>query len=271
MGVPGSFYSDVSSATTSARNAANMRFGRNVLGLHVSEVLSRGRRPVTMQTMDGSESTRITPGRRPRLTGRRLAAIVAIWAVVVAGAIGIASALDATPAPAPPSSVAPEGLPPLFTYLDRPLPAEVVRQPDLPTQIKTLQGLATTSDDPARWVELGVVAQRVGDLGSAELAFERALVREPGRLDAQVGLIMNDGATGPEGLERAAAALNALVTTNGSSQLLAFNNAIVAVYRSDRQAIATLFDRARALDPNTELGRLASTFGAAQARVTPTP
>lgn len=221
--------------------------------------------------MDGSESTHIATAPVRRIPGRRLAVITGIWVALVAGAIGIASALDSTPAPPPPASVAPQGLPLLFTYLDRPLPAEVVKQPDLPTQIKTLQQLASTSDDPARWVELGVVAQRVGDLGSAKLAFERALVREPGRLDAQVGLSMTDGATGPEGLRRAASALAALTRANPSSQMLAFNAGIVAAYRSDRDAIATLFGRASALNPTSELGRLAAQLARAQTRTAPTP
>jgi cytochrome c-type biogenesis protein CcmH/NrfG len=270
MGVPGSCYSNVSSATTSAHNPANMRFGRNVLTLHVSELLSQSRPHVTMQSMDGSESAKVasTPH---RITGRRLGAIAAIWAVLVAGAVGIASALDSTPVPPPAQSIAPQGLPLLFTYLDRALPAKVVAQPDLPTQITTLEQMATTSDDPARWVELGVVAQRVGDLGAAKAAFDRARARDPKRLDARVGLIMNDGATGPDGLKRASTALATLEADNRSSQLLAFNRGIVAVYRSDRQAISTLFERARALDPETELGRLATTFATAQAGAAPTP
>lgn len=217
--------------------------------------------------MDGSESSRIAPpARGRRIPRRKVAVTVGVWAVLVAGALGAAAALDTTPAPPSPTSTAPKGLPPLFLFLDRALPAEVTNLPDVASQVERLQALATAGDDPARWVELGAVAQRIGDLGSAQLAFERALLVAPGRLDAQVGLVINDGASGPEGLARAAAALTALAPRYPTSQLLAFNTGMIAVYRTDRPVIERAFGRAVALGPTTPLGILARRFGGAGAK-----
>jgi hypothetical protein len=222
--------------------------------------------------MDGSESSRIAaPASGRGIPRRKVAITVGVWAALVAGALGAAAALDTTPAPRPPASVAPKGLPPLFLYLDRELPAEVTKLPDVATQVQRLQELATTTDSPARWVELGVVAQRIGDLGSAQLAFERALFRDPGRLDAQLGLIMNDGATGPQGLERAATALTALAPRYPKSQLVAFNTGMIGIYRSDRVVIATAFPRALSLGPTTPLGKLALRFSGAGTKAPDNP
>jgi hypothetical protein len=222
--------------------------------------------------MDGSESSRIAaPASGRGIPRRKVAITVGVWAALVAGALGAAAALDTTPAPRPPASVAPKGLPPLFLYLDRELPAEVTKLPDVATQVQRLQELATTTDSPARWVELGVVAQRIGDLGSAQLAFERALFRDPGRLDAQLGLIMNDGATGPQGLERAATALAALAPRYPKSQLVAFNTGMIGIYRSDRVVIATAFPRALSLGPTTPLGKLALRFSGAGTKAPDNP
>ena len=218
--------------------------------------------------MDGSESSRIAaPAPGQRIPRRKVAITVGVWAALVVGALGVAAALDTPPAqPSPPPvSVAPEGLPPLFLYLDGTLPAEVTKLADAASQVARLQELATTTDEPARWVELGAVAQRVGDLGSAKLAFERALIVSPGRLDAQVGLAMNEGAAGGEGLARAAAALEALAPRFPKSQLLAFNTGMIAVYRADRPLITDAFRRAVSLGPTTRLGVLARRFGGAGA------
>ncbi len=222
--------------------------------------------------MDGSESIRIqAPAPAPRIPRRKVMIGVGAWAALVAGALGAAAALDTPPDPLPPVSVAPKGLPPLFLYLDRALPAEVTRGADAVVQIERLQGLATSTDNPARWVELGVVAQRIGQLGSAKLAFQRALVVDAGRLDAQVGLAMTDGAAGPEGLARAATALAALVPRFPESQLLAFNTAMIAVYRTDTPVIAREFGRAVRLGPTTPLGVLARRFAGAGAGPTANP
>ncbi len=218
--------------------------------------------------MDGSESIRIaTPAAGRRLPRRGVLIALGAWVVVVAGALTGAAVLDTPPAPPPPASVAPSGLPRLFLYMDRPLPAKIAKLTDFAAQIERLQELATTTDSPARWTELGMAAQRVGDLGAAKLAFQRALLVDPGRLEAQVGLAMTDGASGPEGLARASTALSALAPDHPTSQLLAFNAAMVAVYRADARSARSGFQRAEALGPATPLGLLARRFG----RSTTTP
>ena len=224
--------------------------------------------------MDGSESQRIAapaapaarPARgRPSFGRKQLAIAAAVWAVLVVAALGIAAALNDDPVRATSESVAPAGLPPLRLYLDRPLPKEVTDLPTLAAQADRLQQLATGTDDPARWVELGTVALRGGDLNTARLVFERALTLDRERLDAQVGLAMVDGATGPEGLGRAAKTLAALESRNPNSQLVVFNVGMIAAYRADRATIDRAFGRASALAPNTPLAALARRLAAAAA------
>ena len=106
-------------------------------------------------------------------------------------------------------------------------------------------------------MELGTVALRGGDLNTARLVFERALTLDRDRLDAKVGLAMVDGATGPDGLKRAAKTLSELETSNPNSQLAVFNLGMVAAYRGDRETLERAFTRAAALGPNTPLGALA--------------
>lgn len=194
---------------------------------------------------------------------------VVVWAALVIAALGIAAALDDEPVRATSTSVAPAGLPPLRLYLDRPLPKEVTDLPTLAAQADRLQALATGSDDPARWVELGTVALRGGDLTTARLVFERALTLDRERVDAQVGLAMVDGATGPDGLARAAKELATLESTNPHSQLVVFNVGIVGAYRADRATIDRAFTRASALAPNTPLGALARRLATAADTATP--
>jgi hypothetical protein len=222
--------------------------------------------------MDGSESQHIASAAAPtavstrarRSFGRKqLAIAAAVWAALVVAALGVAAALDDEPVRATSASVAPAGLPPLRLFLDRPLPKEITDLPTLGAQADRLQELATASDDPSRWVELGTVTLRGGDVNTARLVFERALTIDRDRVDAQVGLAMVDGATGPEGLARAAKTLAGLEARNPNSQLVVFNVGMVAAYRADRATIDRAFTRASALAPNTPLGALARRLAAA--------
>jgi tetratricopeptide (TPR) repeat protein len=224
--------------------------------------------------MDGSESAHIAapaaPAAARRLAGRRLAIVAGVWIALVGSALGVASLLDDEPA-RPRTSIAPQGLPLLRLYLDRDLPAEVLVLPDIGSQVQRLQELAEAGDEPARWVELGAAAQRLGDLESADFSYSRALELDPDRLEAKIGRVMVDGATGPEGLTRAAEALTEIVRANPRSQVAAFNEAIVAVYRSDRGGAARGFARAEALGPRSPLGILARRFSGAATGSTGSP
>jgi tetratricopeptide (TPR) repeat protein len=228
--------------------------------------------------MDGSESQHVAspavpvgaPARSRRSVGRKqLVIALAVWAGLVVAALGIAKALDDEPVRATAESVAPAGLPPLRLYLDRSLPKEITDLPTLAAQADRLQELAVGGNDPARWVELGTVALRGGDLNTARLVFERGLTLDRDRLDAKVGLAMVDGATGPDGLKRAAATLDGLAKANPNSQLTVFNLGMVAAYRADRDTFERAFIRAASLGPNTPLGALARQLAAA-AGSTPT-
>jgi tetratricopeptide (TPR) repeat protein len=230
--------------------------------------------------MDGSESQHVAspavpvgaPTRPRRSFGRKqLAIALAVWAALVVAALGIATALDDEPVRETAESVAPAGLPPLRLYLDRSLPKEITDLATLAAQADRLQELAVGGNDPARWVELGTVALRGGDLNTARLVFERALTLDRDRLDAKVGLAMVDGATGPDGLKRAAKTLTDLEKGNPNSQLTVFNLGMVAAYRADRDTLERAFTRAVALGPNTPLGALARQLVAAASSASATP
>ena len=230
--------------------------------------------------MDGSESSHVVspavavgaPARTRRPFQRKhLVMALVVWAGLVVAALGIAKALDDEPVRATAESVAPAGLPPLRLYLDRSLPKEITNLPTLAAQADRLQELAVGGNDPARWVELGTVALRGGDLNTARLVFERALTLDRDRLDAKVGLAMVDGATGQDGLKRAATTLAGLEKSNPNSQLTVFNLGMVAAYRGDKNTLGRAFTRAAALGPNTPLGALARQLAAAASSASATP
>src|SRR5262245_34894664 len=116
--------------------------------------------------------------RRLRVTPRRLAAVLVVWAVAVGAALLIADALDSpvgegardeaqAVAPGPVAvpgggRVGGQGLPPLALVLDRPLPAGIGDLPPV-RQVTRLNELAQTDPDPRRLVELGSVLQLLGD------------------------------------------------------------------------------------------------------------
>ena len=245
-----------------------MRFGRNVPAAEVEGGLSRRAAPVTMAGVDGSESTHIAPpppaatGRRP--SGRTLSVIGAVWIALAGGALGVARVMDDEPvAQVVLVAKSPQGLPVLGLFLDRELPKDVAAMTSGAEQAARLQQLANEGQRAAPWVDLGAFAQRAGDLTFAKDAYSRALAIDPDRVDAKVGLLMVDGATGPDGLTRAAAGLIALEDANPDSQLVLFNTGMVAIYRGDRAEVVRAFTRAARLGPSTPLGRLARRFAAA--------
>jgi tetratricopeptide (TPR) repeat protein len=224
-----------------------------------------------LPAVDASDSQPVaapaaTRAPRGRLSGRSLVIIGAVWIAVVGGALGIAAALDEEPQrPVTLEAAPPQGLPVLRLYLERGLPAEVAGLKTGAEQAARLQQLATAKNDPGLWVDLAAFALRVGDLNFAQAAFQQALTLDPDRLDAKVGLLMVDGATGSKGLGRAAKGLADLEAANRTSQMVAFNAGMVAVYRGDRAAARAAFERAYALGPATALGKLAKRFTSAAA------
>ncbi len=207
--------------------------------------------------MDGSESRHIapppaaSPGKSP---WRRLALVGAAWVAVAGGSFALASALDRTPEPVCASN-RPEGLPPFRLYLDRDtLPPEVARLPTAVEQVRALEDLATTTDEPARWIELGVVAQNVDDVDTAERSYRRALAVDPDSLEAKVAVAMLECGTNLDALARADRALSRLEADNPDSQLVVFNRGMVAAYRRDGAGFIRAFRRARDIAPKAPLG-----------------
>lgn len=205
--------------------------------------------------------------RTPWPRSRRVAAVLAVWVVAVAGALLVAGALDdpvgsgardeSQPVGPELSAASPSAeLPPLALILDRAPPPSVTRLPAR-EQIPALQRLARTTSGPRHLIELGSVLQSQGAYPGAGAVFRRALERSPGDVGARTGLALNLGAGGdPAGLARAAAELDALARERPRSQIVAFNIAWVAIYRDERQVAATALTRAIGLDEDSRLGRL---------------
>lgn len=198
--------------------------------------------------------------------------IGAVWIALAGGALGIARLLDDEPQkPVVLVAHPPKDLPPLRLFLNRDLPPEVRSLTNGAAQAAKLQELATARRDPALWVDLGAFAQRAGDLPFAQAAFREALALDASRVDARVGLLMVDGATGAEGLARAADGLADLQAAHPTSQLVAFNTGMVAVYRGRRDDLVRAFRQAVELGPTTPLGRLARQLAAASGSVSASP
>lgn len=199
-----------------------------------------------------------TPSARLGAFNRRnLLIALGVWIALVAAALGVAAALDTTPEPV--ESAIPDGLPPLYLYLDRELPPSVRREKTVRDQLIRLQEIANMDSTAENWTNLGAAYHSVTDLQEASLAYQRALTIEPDRLDARIGVILIDAsASGKPGMDRAGMTMNDLAAAHPRSQLVAFNQAMVATYRSDRPTLVTALDRAVAIDPTTRLGKLAA-------------
>ncbi len=210
------------------------------------------------------------PSRFANVNRRNLAIAIGVWIALVGVALVVATALDDSPKPV--ESAIPEGLPPLRLYLDRTFPAEVQKETTADAQILKLKELATMDNTPENWTNLGFAYQYLGDLKNASLFYGRALAIDPDALDARVGTILLDAsASGEEGLNRAAVALDDLAAAHPTNQLVAFHQAMVATYRSDREALVPALKRTIALDPDSDFGKQAATFLAAATSSTTPP
>lgn len=203
-----------------------------------------------------------------RLPARRVAIAIGVWMVLVAFVAVVAAALTSEPKPAERVSVPDPKLPPLTLTLDRDLPASAVAAPSAAKQIEILQNLAMERNTPEAWVDLGAARHYQQDYSGAVLDYRRALTLDPNRLDAQVGLLMIDAAT-VSGRNRSAAALAKLAARHPDSQLVIFNQGMVAVYREDRTTANAAFAAVRKIDPTSPLGKVAERLTAAAQGNTP--
>lgn len=212
--------------------------------------------------------------RRGWLTPRRLAVLLGVWVVAVGGALLLARALDdpvgqgardEAQAVAPGPVAVPGGgirgagqsLPPVALVLDRRLPNGLSDMPPI-RQAEELSRLVQADPEPRRLVELGSVLQLLGNPEGAGTTYRQALRRDPGDVAARTGLAMVAGASGDAGLARAAAGLAALAREHPDSQLVAFNQGWVEIYRRRAAPAEAAWKRAIALGPDTRLGRTAT-------------
>ncbi len=231
-----------------------------------------GRPRVTSDAVSQAPRSPAPPPRR--LSSRRLAAVLAVWAVAVGGALLIANALDSpvgegardeaqAAAPGPVAVPGGElgggegGLPPLALVLDRPLPDGIGDLPPI-RQAARLSELARSDPDPRRLVELGSVLQLLGNPEGAGVAFQAAAQRAPDDVAARAGLAIVEGAAGGAGLARAAAGLGALAREHPDDQLVAFNQGWVEIYRRRSAPAQEAWRRTVALDPDSRLGLTAT-------------
>lgn len=233
-----------------------------------------------------SDATQSPAPRRWRLSGRRLAAVLGVWVVAVAGALLIANALDSPvdegardeaqavapgPVAVPGGAVPADGsLPPLALVLDAPLPPAIADQPPI-RQAARLSELAREDPTPRRLVELGSVLQLLGDADGAATAYEAALRLDDGDVAARAGLAMVEGAEGAQGLARAAAVLAALARENPRDQLVAFNQGWLEVYRRQAAAAESAWRRTVELGAQTRLGLTATALIQELERTGPSP
>ena len=158
-------------------------------------------------------------------------------------------------------------LPPFAMVLDHRLPAGI-RGLNPAGQAEQLRQRAMATNDPVTLVELGSVLQVLGDVPSAQFAFQSALKADPGNLPARVGLAVVPATGDRAALDDAAAALRALAADNPKSQLVGFNQAWVALYAGDAAAARAALERTHDLGGDTRLGRSAGTLLTAMDSVT---
>lgn len=202
--------------------------------------------------------------------------MLGVWVVVAGGTLLVAGALDSPVgegARDEAQAVAPEvgatstaptttdgaagRLPPLALVLDHALPESLTSLAPA-KQLETLRTQGIATKDPERFVELGSLLQLLGDGASAEFSYRSALKFDPQNVGAKVGLALVVGATGETGLVQAARSLQELATANPRSQLVAFNQGWVEIYRRRGATARTAWQRTIALGPSTRLGRTAT-------------
>ena len=211
------------------------------------------------------------PAPAPPPSRSRLWTILAVWVLVVGGALLAAAALDQpvgsgerdAAQPAAPGAVAgeaeegglAEGLPPLTLILDRPLPGDIGDLAPI-RQAARLEALAQRTGEARRYTELGTVLQTLGDDVGATAAYRSALRAGGDDLAADAGLALLEATRGADGPERAAARLAAMADANPGSTIVSFNQGWLAVYRRDADLAREAWERTIALDPDGRLARV---------------
>ena len=244
-------------------------------------------------TLSGRDNVPVVPDtprpRRPwlrRPPPRWVAAVLGIWIVVAGGAILLAKSLDSPVGagardeaqPAVPGPVASLGTTPsasgqtfLALFPADALPADVAGLPK-PERAARLRALvAAGAGGASARVALGSVLQEQGDGAGAERAYRDALRVAPGDLSARVGLAMVLGAQAPPGPARAAARLASLASANPGSQVVLFNQGLLAVSRGRAGEARREWSATVAAGPATRLGILAARALQALTRVQSTP
>lgn len=200
------------------------------------------------------------------VVGLALAAIVIGFGAALGGDTGDGTAIDkAQPivagvvaAPGQELTGGPSSLPPLALVLEEPAPAPIAKL--TPDQQAAQYAATAGARDAAMQVKLGAAQQRAGNPDAAEQAFRRALVIEPGSLEAQIGLALVAGARSDAGLKKAGVALASLAASNPGSQLVWFNRGWVDAYLRDGAGALAAWRRVVKIGATTPLGRTAATL-----------
>jgi hypothetical protein len=213
-------------------------------------------------------------------------AVLGIWIVVAGGAILLAKALDSPVGagardeaqPAVPGPVAALDTDPgvsgdtfLALFPADALPADIAALPKDQRAARLRALVAAGAGGASVRVALGAALQAQGDGAGAERAYRDALRVAPGDLSARVGLAMVLGAQAPPGPARAAARLAALASANPGSQVVLFNQGLLAVSRGRAGEARQDWNRTAAAGATTRLGILAARALDALAKVQTTP
>lgn len=195
-------------------------------------------------------------------------------AIVAAGAaLGVAAMLDdpvgegpQDQAPIVAGIVTPEGeeltggdsqLPPLAIVLPRALSADIRQLPAEQQVGRLRQGLAQNGT-AKRYVELGRAYMELADADSAAAAFQEAAKRAPNDPEPLVGLAMSRAVADAAGIDAATGELESLAQRFPTSQVVAFNQGWLALYRPDVATVTASWRRTVELGPRTPLGVLAA-------------
>lgn len=221
-----------------------------------------------------------------RLPPRWVAAVLAAWILAAGGVILLARALDSPVGagardeaqPAVPGPVAALDSDPgsgqgtfLALFPADALPAEIAALPKDQRAARLRALIAGGAGGASVRVALGAALQEQGDGAGAQAAYREALRLAPGDLSAQVGLALVLGNQAPPGPARAAARLAGLASANPGSQVVLFNQGLLAVSRGRAGEAREAWSRTVAAGRTTRLGLLAARALTALASIQPTP